>query len=172
MDKKIITTINGIEIVAVTDEKRNVFVPVKPICQAIGVDPEGQRQRIQRHYILGSTAFTLKAVAEDSKEREMLCLPLEFAYGWLFTIDANLVAEARREAVADYQRECYEALYRHFAGSLRRRLEENEAEIAALQAVNDAIKQEKEAKAERRCAEERLAAIRRARLEQCPRLDL
>ena len=172
MDNLIITTINGIEITAVIDEKHNVFVPVKPICQALGIDHDSQRQRINRHYILASTAVTLTAVAADSKDREMLCLPLEFAYGWLFTIDANLVVESRREAVADYQRECYEALYRHFAGSLRRRLEENEAEIAALQAVNDAIKQEKEAKAERRCAEERLAGIRRARLEQCPRLDL
>lgn len=172
MDKLIITTINGIEIAVISDGKHNIYVPVKPICQALGIDHDSQRQRINRHYILASTAVTLTAVAADSKDREMLCLPLEFAYGWLFTIDANLVAESRRETVASYQRECYEALYRHFAGSLRRRVEENEAKISALQAVNDAILQEKEAKAARKKAEERLASIRRERLEQCPRLDL
>lgn len=172
MNKQAITTINAIEITAVTDENHNVFVPVKPICQAVGVDPEAQRQRILRHYILGSVAFTLKATGADGKSYEMLCLPLEYIYGWLFTIDANLVAEANRGRVADYQRECYDILYRHFAGSLRRRVEENEAEIAALKAVNDAITREKEAKADRRKAEETLASIRKSRLDSCPTLDL
>lgn len=171
MDKQIICKINGVDIAAVQDEHHNIFVPVKPICQALGIDPEGQRQRILRHYILGSTAFTVKAVAGDEKERDMLCLPLKYVYGWLFTIDANQVAEARRESVAKYQEECYEALYRHFAGSLKRRVEENEAEIAALKAVNEAIADEKEARARRRQAEDNLEAIRKQRLNQCPTLD-
>lgn len=86
---------------------------------------------------------TLTTVAADEKEREMLCLLLEYIYGWLFTIDAGLVAESRREAVANYQRECYNALYEHFDGNLRRQVETNRAEIEALQAVNDAILREK-----------------------------
>lgn len=172
MSKQKISIVNGVDIVAEVTENGQVYIPVKPICQAIGVDPEAQRQRINRHYILSSTAFTLKAVAADDKDREMLCLPLEFVYGWLFTIDANLVAESRREQVAGYQRECYEALYRHFAGSLRRRVEENEAEIAALQAVNAALLQVKEAKAAYRKAEDHLAAIRKSRLDPIPRLEL
>ncbi|MGN0236765.1 MAG: phage antirepressor N-terminal domain-containing protein [Lepagella sp.] len=170
MQKQFITVVNGIEIATVRDEEHNFFVPVKPICEAIGVDPEAQRQRIMRHYILGSTAFTLKVVAADDKEREMLCLPLEYVYGWLFTIDANLVAEANRENVKRYQLECYQALYNYFDGSLRRRVEENEAEIKALQAVNEAIKEVKAAKAAQKEAEEHLDAIRKARLDTAPTL--
>lgn len=170
MDKQFITTINGIEIAAVRDEEHNFFVPVKPICEAIGVDPEAQRQRIMRHYILGSVAFALKATGADGKTYEMVCLPLEYVYGWLFTIDANLVAEANRENVKRYQLECYQALYSHFAGSLRRRVEENEAEIKALQAVNEAIKGVKAAKAAQKEAEEHLEAIRKARLDTAPTL--
>lgn len=52
MKQQTISIINGVEISAVSDESHNVFVPVKPICQAIGVDHEAQRQRILRHYIL------------------------------------------------------------------------------------------------------------------------
>jgi len=37
MNRQVITTINGIEITAVQDENHNIFVPVKPICDAIGV---------------------------------------------------------------------------------------------------------------------------------------
>lgn len=171
MENQLISIINGSEISAVK-HNGEIYVPVKPICQAIGVDPEAQRQRINRHYILNSVAFTLKATGADGKSYEMLCLPLEFIYGWLFTIDANLVAEDRREAVAEYQRECYETLYRHFAGSLRRRVEENEAEIAALKDLNAAILAVKEAKAVQRQAEERLEEIRKSRLGVMPQLDL
>lgn len=171
MNRQVITTINGIEITAILDKNHDIFVPVKPICNALEIDHAAQVQRIKRHYILSSTMVILTTVAEDEKEREMLCLPLKFAYGWIFTIDANLVAESRRESVGAYQLECYEALYRHFAGSLRRRVEENEAEISALQAVNDAISREKEARNDRRKAEEHLAAIRKNRLDSSPVLD-
>lgn len=171
MSKQKVTIINGVEIFAEITENGQVYIPVKPICQVIGVDSEAQRQRILRHYILDSVAFTLKATGADGKSYEMLCLPLDYIYGWIFTIDANLVAEANREKVANYQRECYDILYRHFAGSLRRRVEENEAEIAALKAVNDAILNEKEAKAARRKAEEHLAEIRKSRLDSTPQLE-
>lgn len=170
MDKQFITKVNGIEIAAVRDKEHNFFVPVKPICEAIGVDPEAQRQRIMRHYILGSVAFNLKATGADGKSYDMVCLPLEYVYGWLFTIVANLVAEANRENVKRYQLECYQALYTHFAGSLRRRVEENEAEIKALQAVNEAIKGVKAAKAAQKEAEQKLADIRKARLDTAPKL--
>lgn len=170
MNNQVITTINGIEIAAVIDENGNIFVPVKPICQALTIDFEGQRQRIARHYILGSTAFTLKAVAADEKEREMLCLPLEYIYGWLFTIDAGQVAESRREAVANYQLECYKALYEHFTGSMRRTIETNNAEIALLQQINSAISDEKEAKGRRKKAEEALGKLRAERLNPQPSL--
>lgn len=147
MDKQFITTVNGIEIAAVRDEIHNFFVPVKPICQAIGIDFASQYSRINRHYILNSVVVTMTTTGADGKNYEMVCLPLEYVYGWLFTIDANLVAEAKRENVKRYQLECYQALYTHFAGSLRRRVEENEAEIKALKAVNEAIKGVKAAKA-------------------------
>lgn len=111
-------------------------------------------------------------VTADGKKREMVCLPLEYVYGWIFTINPRNVAESTREKVLQYQRECYDVLYRHFAGSLRRRVEENEAEVAALKAVNEAISLEKEAKAACRKAEERLEAIRKSRLDPCPCLDL
>ena len=170
--KQKISIINGVEISAEVANNGQVYIPVKPICDAIGVQFEAQYHRLSRHYILASTMSTMDMVAADGKQREMVCLPLEYVYGWLFTIDANLVAEANRDNVKRYQLECYEILYRHFAGSLRRRVEEDEAEIAALKAVNNAILKVKDAKAEQRKAEENLAAIRKSRLETAPCLEL
>lgn len=172
MNKQAITTINGIEITAVNDENHNVFVPVKPICDAIGVAYERQFSKLKEHEILAPTVTLRVMVAADGRQREMVCLPLEFVYGWIFTINTKNVSESAHDSILRYQLECYNALYRHFAGSLRRRVEENEAEIAALKAVNDAITREKEAKADRRKAEETLASIRKSRLDSCPTLDL
>lgn len=172
MEKQVITTINGIEIAAVSDENHNVFVPVKPICNALGIDFSAQFNKLQADETLAPTIAIIAMVAADEKERDMVCLPLEFIYGWLFTINPGKVAPEARENVIRYRLECYHILYRHFAGSLRRRVEENEAEIAALQAVNEAISREKEARADRRKAEDHLAAIRRQRLDSSPVLDL
>lgn len=169
MKQNLISKINGIEIYAVTTDSR-IFVPVKPICQAIGIDSEGQRQRIARHYILGPVAFTIKATGADGKNYEMLSLPLEFVYGWLFTIDANQVSEDARERVAQYQRECYDALYDHFSGSMLRTIETNQAEISLLQEINEAISIEREGKARRKKAEESLQKLRAERLNPQPRL--
>ena len=170
MKQQLISIINGVEISAVSDESGNIFVPVKPICQAIGIDHDAQRQRIKRHRKLSSVAVTVTATGTDGKSYEMLALPLQYVYGWIFSIDLSMVAESALPTVEKYQDECYDVLYRHFAGSLRRRVEENEAEIAALKAVNEAISLEKEAKAARRKAEERLESIRKSRLNPQPSL--
>lgn len=172
MNNQTITTINGIKITVVIDEDSNIFVPVKPICQALTIDFSAQAQRLKRHLILGPTVVTLTTVAADEKEREMLCLPLKYVYGWLFTIDAGQVAESRRDAVTNYQLECYEALYEHFTGSMRRTIETNNAEIGLLQQINSAISREKEAKADRRKAEEALGKLRADRLNPQPSLFL
>lgn len=171
MSKQKITTVNGVEIYAEKTEN-GIFIPIKPICDAIGIAARPQREKIQEDEILSSVGMLSISTGVDGKQYEMYCLPLEYVYGWIFTINPKNVAESARDGVIRYKRECYDALYRHFAGSLRRRLDENEAEIRALEEVNAAILREREAKAERRKAEESLAKIRASRLEACPQLDI
>lgn len=170
MSKQQITTINGVNIFAEVTEN-GIFIPIKPICTALGIDDKRQRDKIQEDDILSSVGGLRPSTGTDGKQYEMYCLPLEYIYGWIFTINPKNVAESAKATVMQYRRECYDALYRHFAGSLRRQVETNEAEIAALRAVNDAITKEKEAKAERQQAEKRLAAVRASRLDQAPCLE-
>lgn len=170
MNKILITSINGIDIYAVNDKDGNVFVPVKPICDAIGVAYQTQHLKLQEHEILAPTITLRVMVAADGKQREMVCLPLEFVYGWIFTINTKNVSEKAHDSVLRYQLECYNALYRHFAGSLRRRVEENEVEIELLRKINSAIADEKEAKNRRKDAEEALSKLRNERLNPQPAL--
>jgi hypothetical protein len=89
-------------------------VALKPICENLGVDWEGQRQRISKHPVLSSTACMIKAIAEDGKLREMLMLPVKFINGWLFGIDSNRVKPEIQDRLVEYQTECFEVLANHF----------------------------------------------------------
>lgn len=169
MQQNLITKINGVDIITV-DYQGETYVPVKPICDALGISLERQREKIQSDDILSTTAALRGAVAADGKEREMLCLPLRYVYGWLFTINPKNVAPGAREAVTRYRRECYDVLYHHFTASMQRTIETNNAEIELLQQINSAISREKEAKAERRNAEEALGRLRAERLNPQPAL--
>ena len=115
--------INGSEITAIKAEDGTVLVPIKPICAALGVDVESQRKKINEDEDLRSTAVLSTAVGADGKEREMLCLPLRYVYGWMFTINPRNVAATARESVRKYRQQCYDILYDYFEGRSRRQQE-------------------------------------------------
>ena len=169
MPQQLISKINGVDIVTV-DRDGEIFVPIKPICEAIGIDVESQRDKINSDEILSSVAVFCTATGADGKSYEMQCLPLRYVYGWLFTINPRKVAPEAREVVTRYRRECYDVLYEHFTGSMRRTIETNNAEIELLQQINSAISREKEAKADRKKAEETLGKLRSERLNPQPSL--
>lgn len=110
---KEIAKVNNVAIMAGNDSKK--LVPIKPICEALGIDIESQRKKIKEHPILSSTAVLSTVVASDGKAREMYCIPFEFVFGWLFTINPANVKETSRESLIKYQQECYHVLYEYFA---------------------------------------------------------
>ena len=165
----LISQINGIDIVTV-ERDGEVFVPIKPICDAIGIDVDAQRNKLTSDEFFNSTTAIITAVASDRKEREMYCIRLRDVYGWLATINPGKVAPEARDAVARYRRECYNVLYDYFTGSMRRTIETNNAEIELLQQINSAISEEKEAKSRRKKAEEALGKLRSERLNPQPSL--
>lgn len=136
--------INGVEIFAVKDEDNQVFVPVKPLCEAIGVRFDTQFAKLQEHPILASTVALRATVGFDGKDREMVCLPHEFIYGWIFTINPKNVSEGARDNVIRYQKQCYKALYDYFNGKSQRQQDLLDAErqaIARLSDIDERIKQ-------------------------------
>jgi hypothetical protein len=48
---------------------------------------------------------------------KMVCLPLKFVFGWLFSINENRVKPEVKEHVLKYKIECYNALFNHFFGT-------------------------------------------------------
>ena len=169
MNKNLIGKINGVEIVTV-EQDGEVYVPIRPICTALGIDYKTQWEKLNADDFFASTVGIIPTVAEDGRNREMFSLPLKYVYGWLATINPGKVAPETKEAVMNYRKECYDVLYEHFSGGLRRQVETNEAEIALLREINAAISEEKGAKARRKDAEDKLAKLRAERLNPQPRL--
>lgn len=131
MNQQLITKINGTDIVTV-DREGETFVPIKPICQALGIDIEPQRKKIAEDEKLHSVAVLNTATGADGKAYEMFCLPMKYVFGWLFTINPKNVAPEAREAVKQYRNTCYDVLYEHFAGHAKRQREQLEAEKRLL----------------------------------------
>lgn len=169
MEKQIIARINGTEIFAETNEE-GIFVPIKPICTTLGIDDKTQRDKIQEDEFLGSVGGIIPSTGSDGKTYEMYALPLQYIYGWLATINPGKVAPEAKEMVMKYRKECYDVLYDHFTGSMRRTLETNKAEIELLQKMNEAIEDEKEAKARIKNFKSQLEALRSERLNPQPSL--
>lgn len=107
-----VATINNQKIVVIENgEKR---VAIKPICEALGVDPDWQNSRIKEDEILGQLHKISYVVAADGKQREMATIPFKYVFGWLFSINIKKVAPEVKDFVIQYKKQCYDALYNHF----------------------------------------------------------
>ena len=68
-----IAKVNNVAIMAGNDPKQ--LVPIKPICDVLGIDAKAQRNRIDRDEILSSTGVIMTSVAADGKERKKPAKP-------------------------------------------------------------------------------------------------
>lgn len=108
----------GDEVIAVmveTDERPQVYVPLRPICDYLGVAWTAQRARINRDPVLADEMSVVIVTittegATATQRREMSCLPLDYLNGWLFGISSSRVKAEIRENLIRYQRDCYRVL--------------------------------------------------------------
>lgn len=90
---------------------QEVYVPLRPICDFLGVAWTAQRQRILRDPVLSAEMTpVIVTITGSGQEVQSLCLPLDYISGWLFGINATRVKEEIRERLILYQRECYKVL--------------------------------------------------------------
>lgn len=88
----------GDAIIAVRVQDGGVYVPVRPICDLLGVDWSGQRQRLMRDPVLsglimsvGVTPTDIAAGSRRPRASDLLALPLDYISGFLFGINADRV---------------------------------------------------------------------------------
>jgi len=87
------------------------YVPVRPINDALGIDWKNQTVKLKEpRWKCG----VITTVAQDGKQREMLCLPLRKLPGWLYSISPAKVRPDIRPKLERYQEECDEVLWRYW----------------------------------------------------------
>lgn len=117
---KIITVDFRSDTLFAVERDDGVFVAVTPICQALGLSANKQRERIQNDPILREGG-TVTVLPSAGGAQETFCLRLDLVNGWLFTIDESRVKdEETRQRVLTYKRECHAVLFRHFYGRAER----------------------------------------------------
>jgi hypothetical protein len=105
------------QLTAVRVASGEVYIPVRPICDLLGVDWNGQRRRINRDPVLSTEATSVDVTSTqggNTQRRAMICLPLDYISGFLFGINADRVRDDLRDRVIRYQRECYKVLSEAF----------------------------------------------------------
>lgn len=104
------------------EQNGNHYVAMKPICENIGIQWESQYNRIRRDDVLNSVIFIMNMTGSDSKNYQMICLPIEYLNGWLFGIDINRCNPEIRDTLIKYKKECYQALHDYwFNGKAERK---------------------------------------------------
>lgn len=97
--------------------RQRVYVPLRPLCEHLGVTWSPQRRRVNRDPVLSKKMKGVTVTVTPGGAQEMLCLPLEFLNGWLFGINADRVKAEIRERVIRYQEECYLVLAEAFGAA-------------------------------------------------------
>jgi len=90
---------------------RKLYLPLRPICQALGIDFASQRKRVLRNAAISDALTNLTFQnypysEEGGRRREASCLRLDRLPYWLGTIEASRIPdEGRRRAIVRFQRE-------------------------------------------------------------------
>lgn len=105
-------------------DRREVFVPLRPLVDNLGLAWSGQYERLRRDPVLSSEIRSVRVTRTEAGRgeagsaaevsREMVCLPLDYLNGWLFGISAARVKEEIRDRLIRYQRECFRVLHDAF----------------------------------------------------------
>jgi hypothetical protein len=104
------------EVTALRMEDGTVYVPIRPLCEHLGVSWPSQSNRLNRDPILSEVKGVFM-VNTPGGQQQAVCLPLDYLNGWLFKMDAARVKDTVRERLLRYQRDCYKVLAAAFQGT-------------------------------------------------------
>ena len=102
---------------AVLIEDGSVYVPIRPICEHLGIQWSAQSKRINRDDIL-SQVKGMSIMDTPGGQQKMTCLPLDYLNGWMFGLTTSRVKPKLRESLRRYKLECYQVLSEAFGRNM------------------------------------------------------
>jgi len=100
-------------IVAVRVQSGDIYVPLRPVCERLGIDVQAQTRRIRRDEVL---AEGLRMVQLETKggTQTLLCLELEGVPLWLAGVEPSRVRPALRDRLKTFKRWVRRRVYEAF----------------------------------------------------------
>jgi hypothetical protein len=119
MEQKMVV-FKGADLPVVQNDEGVWGVPLKVMCEHIGIDGEGQRAKLARLAESGlkwPVAFMMKVTASDGKRYDTACLPVDSVPMWAATVDISRVEKTETRALLiAYQDEAARVLARAVKG--------------------------------------------------------
>ncbi|MEZ9734841.1 phage antirepressor N-terminal domain-containing protein [Vibrio sp. 10N.261.52.E6] len=112
MPNQINVPFHGSNLIVINHDSE-AHIPMKPIVEGMGLDWSYQSRKLGSNKERWSVAV-IATVAQDSKNRDLLCIPLRKLFGWLQTLQPNRVRKEIRDKVIQYQNECDDVLWRYW----------------------------------------------------------
>lgn len=141
------------------------FIALKPVCEGMGIDSNGQMQRLKKQP--WAVTCVIHAPGSDGKIYQMFAVNRKTLTMWLATIDTGHIKnEAVRGKIITYQMECADALDAYFneGGAIREMPGDTDEDILARAVI---VAQRKIEERNRRLAEmESTVAAQSAQLEE------
>lgn len=102
---------NGNSLITVQKAGKS-YVAMKPIVEGMGLQWARQSQKIQDTKRYTHMYIPLQTAGGS---QEMLCLPLNKLNGWLFSVNPDKVKPEVKNAVTQYQDECFQVLFDYWS---------------------------------------------------------
>lgn len=95
----------------ITVKQDNIeYVAMRSIVEGIGLDWSAQQKKLNSQWDKFNCRH-IATVANDGKNRKLLCIPLKKLNGWLFSINPEKTKISLRDKLVKYQEECFTALH-------------------------------------------------------------
>lgn len=96
------------------DDSGEVYVSLRRACEGLGIDYRSQRRKLKSTH--WATVVIMTTEAGDGSRRNLSMVDLDTLGMWLATISPGRVSDDARPKVKRYQKECVEAIRKHFFG--------------------------------------------------------
>jgi hypothetical protein len=99
-------------------DARTLLIPLRQLCQALGLDFSSQLQRVKRDVILGKHLHTVQAKVAQSDgrviEQDLACISYRRLEYWMGTVDHMRVKAELRDKLILFKEEMADALHAYF----------------------------------------------------------
>lgn len=99
----------GDSLIAVIIDGREVALPIRSVCNAMGLDAQSQSERLREHDVLSQGLRVVK-VPMGNRVQSVLAISRRYLAFWLATVTPNLVADDIRPKLVRYQEELVDLL--------------------------------------------------------------